>query len=274
MRIVSLALNVPGPVAVARLVGGGARAIKIEPPWGDPLRAFCPQWYHDLHRGVRIETIDLKSIAGATRIRELFDDADIFLTSHRPAALARLRLDPASLAPDYPELRHVNIVGNTANPDEAGHDLTYQARAGLIEDRLPRTLFADMAGAERAHATLNEVMHQPGAVRSVGLFDALRDLAAPLYYGLTGPGRPLGGSNAAYGIYAARDGAIAVGALEPHFRARLYDGLGLPDGADPSAVFATKTAMEWEQWAAARDLPLVAIRADPHKPSSRVKKGG
>jgi hypothetical protein len=25
-------------------------------------------------------------------------------------------------------------------------------------------------------------------------------------------------------------------------------------------VFATKTASEWEQWAAARDLPLVAVR--------------
>ena len=256
-----MALNVPGPVAVARLVGGGAQAIKIEPPWGDPLKSFCPRWYDDLHRGVRIETLDLKSIDGATRVRELFDAADIFLASHRPSALARLRLDPTSLAPDYPELRHVNIVGDTANPDEAGHDLTYQARAGLIDDRLPRTLFADMAGAERAHAVLQGVMHEPGAVRSVGLFDALRDLAAPLYYGLTGPGRLLGGGNAAYGIYAAREGAVAVGALEPHFRARLYEGLGLPDGADPSVVFATRTAAEWEAWAAERDIPLVAINS-------------
>jgi crotonobetainyl-CoA:carnitine CoA-transferase CaiB-like acyl-CoA transferase len=69
----------------------------------------------------------------------------------------------------------------------------------------------------------------------------------------------LGGANPAYGIYAARDGAIAVGALEPHFRARLFEGLGLPDGADPGIVFATRTAAEWEAWAAKRDLPLVAV---------------
>jgi hypothetical protein len=25
-------------------------------------------------------------------------------------------------------------------------------------------------------------------------------------------------------------------------------------------VYATRTAIEWEQWAAARDLPLVALR--------------
>jgi alpha-methylacyl-CoA racemase len=259
VRIVSMALNVPGPVAVARAVAEGASAMKIEPPWGDPLKTLCPQWYHDLHRDVAVEEIDLKAVAGTMRMRELLEGADIFLASHRPSALARLRLDPESLAADYPALRHVNIVGDSANPDEAGHDLTYQARAGLIDDRLPRTLVADMAGAERAHATLKDVMHHPGAVRMVGLFDALHDLAAPLHYGLTGPGRHLGGANPAYGIYAAREGAVAVGALEPHFRQRLFEGLGLPDGADPSAIFKTRTALEWEQWATERDLPLVAI---------------
>jgi len=277
VRIVSMALNVPGPVAVARAVAAGARAVKIEPPWGDPLETLCPPWYEDLHRGVTVETIDLKSINGALRVRELLENADIFLASHRPSALARLRLDATSLTGDYPELRHVNIVGDAQHPDEPGHDVTYQARAGLIDpaaperhatagDRLPRTLFADMAGAERAHGALNDVMHHPGAVRVIGLFDALRDLAAPLHYGLTGPGRHLGGSNPAYGVYAARDGMIAVGALEPHFRARLFEGLELPDGSDPSVVFATRTAEEWEAWAAERDIPLVAVTS-PHDAS-------
>ncbi len=125
---------------------------------------------------------------------------------------------------------------------------------------MPLTLIADMAGAERAHAAIKDVMHYPGASRVVGLFDVLHDLAAPLRHGLTASGAHLGGGNPAYGIYATREGAIAVGALEPHFRARLYEGLGLADGADPSGVFATKTASEWEQWASACDLPLVALR--------------
>ena len=37
VRIVSLAQNVPGPVALARLVADGATAIEVEPPAGDPL---------------------------------------------------------------------------------------------------------------------------------------------------------------------------------------------------------------------------------------------
>jgi crotonobetainyl-CoA:carnitine CoA-transferase CaiB-like acyl-CoA transferase len=278
-----MALNVPGPVAVARLVAEGARAIKIEPPWGDPLEGLCKKWYDDLHRSVSVERIDLKSADGAARLKALLADADVFFASHRPSALGRLGLDAATLGGRFPALRHVNIVGDSANPEEPGHDLTYQARAGLLpaptlrqaqghpeqsrgmsgvegRNAMPLTLFADMVGAERAHAAIKDVMQQPGASRIIGLYDAIRDLAAPLRYGLTATGGQLGGANRAYGIYAAREGAIAVTALEPHFRARLYDGLGLADGDDPSAIFATRTAMEWEQWAAALDLPLVALR--------------
>jgi crotonobetainyl-CoA:carnitine CoA-transferase CaiB-like acyl-CoA transferase len=117
-----------------------------------------------------------------------------------------------------------------------------------------------MVGADRACSAVLELMHEPpGSHRVVGLADAIHDLAAPLRYGLTSPGGPLGGGNPAYGVYAARDGAIAVAALEPHFRARLYESLGLVDGADPSAVFASRTAAEWEAWARERDLPIAAL---------------
>jgi alpha-methylacyl-CoA racemase len=260
-----MAQNVPGPVAVARLVAEGARAIKIEPPWGDPLQNLCRPWYDDLHRGISVERLNLKAADGVARLMTLLGDADVFFASHRPSALGRLGLDAAALGAAFPLLRHVNIVGDTANPEEPGHDLTYQARAGLLQHVMPRTLIADMLGAERAHATIKDVLQHPGASRVVGLYDAVRDLAAPLDYGLTAAGGHLSGSDPAYGIYPAREGAIAVTALEPHFRARLYEGLGLTDGDDPSAVFATKTATEWEQWAADRDIPLVRCQAPERK---------
>ena len=40
-RLVTLTLNVPGPVAASRLVKLGARAIKVEAPSGDPLSRFA-----------------------------------------------------------------------------------------------------------------------------------------------------------------------------------------------------------------------------------------
>ena len=255
-----MAQNVPGPVAVARLVQRGARATKIEPASGDQLAGLCRSWYDELHRGVDVERIDLKSPAGQTRVKALLHTCDVFIASQRPSALARLGLDAGTLTRDFPALRHLNIVGDTADPERAGHDLTYLARHGLLGQTLPLTLIADLVGAERATAAAIELMHEPpGSSRIVGLADAIRDLAAPLRHGLTAPGGHLGGGNPAYGVYPAREGTIAVAALEPHFRARMYELLGLPEGADPSVAFKTRTAIEWESWAVEHDLPILAI---------------
>jgi alpha-methylacyl-CoA racemase len=263
MNIVSIAQNVPGPVAVAKLVRRGAHAIKIEPPSGDQLATLCPAWYQELHEGVRVERVDLKTAAGIDMLKTWLRSSDLLIASQRPAALERLGLDGPALVRDFPTLRHLNIVGDTAHPEHAGHDLTYLAHHGLIGEAMPLTLLADLVGAERACLAAIELMHSPpGSRRVVGLADAIDDLAAPLRHGLTTPGGHLGGGNPAYRLYAARDGRIAVAALEPHFRARLYELLGASDGTDLSKAFATKSAREWEQWARDHDLPIVAVRDD------------
>ncbi len=260
MKIVTMAQNVPGPVAVARLVAAGAVAIKVEAPWGDPLEGLCKPWYDELHTGVTVVRLDLKTGDGMRSLTDLLGSAAVFVASHRPAALDRLGLDAVALSHRFPLLRHLNIVGDTAHPDDPGHDVTYQAKAGLLQGGLPKTLLADLFGAERAHAAIVEMMHKgPGGRRVVGLYDALSALTAPIRHGLTAPGGGLGGGNPAYGVYAASAGSVAVGALEPHFRERLYGALGLADGSSLSAVFTAKTASEWEQWAADRDIPIKAV---------------
>ena len=63
-RIVSLALNLPGPAALARLRALGAQALKVEPPSGDPMRAMCAPLYRAMHRGIARRSLDLKTSAG------------------------------------------------------------------------------------------------------------------------------------------------------------------------------------------------------------------
>jgi crotonobetainyl-CoA:carnitine CoA-transferase CaiB-like acyl-CoA transferase len=53
--VVSLAVNLPGPLAAARLREFGATVTKVEPPAGDPLAAGAPQWYSKLTSGQRVE---------------------------------------------------------------------------------------------------------------------------------------------------------------------------------------------------------------------------
>jgi alpha-methylacyl-CoA racemase len=248
-------------VAVARLVALGATARKIEPPGGDALRTFAPAWFERLHAGVARETLDLKTDAGRQALDQALVETDVLVTSQRPSALERLGLGRDRLTRIAPTLHVVRIVGDLRDPERPGHDLTYQADAGLLDDRLPPTLLADLVGAEHAvTAVLLALRSTPGSWRDVGLRDALEVLTPPLTHGLTAAGGPLGGGLAAYGIYAAADGHVAVGALEPHFRARLYQALGLPLDAPLAAVIASRRIADLIALARQHDFPLDAVR--------------
>ena len=269
LRVVTTALNLPGPAACARLRDLGAKVVKVEPPVGDPFEAFCPAWYRRLHADVSVVRLDLKADSGRASLRELLERADLLVTAQRPSALARLGLDAATLAQRHPRLCHVAITGHPAPHEETpGHDLTYLALHGLLAPpAMPVTLFADMAGAERAVSmALALVIARDrsgrGQAMHVPLEEAAQALAQPLHEGLTRPGALLGGGTAGYNLYGARDGWIAVAALEPHFAERLAQALQIETLAVETlrARFATESAGHWQRWAAERDLPIVALR--------------
>lgn len=59
VTVVSLAVNLPGPVATARLASMGATVVKVEPPTGDPLRSVVPSWYDELASDQEVVSLDL-----------------------------------------------------------------------------------------------------------------------------------------------------------------------------------------------------------------------
>lgn len=276
VRVVSLACNIPGPVAASRLGQWGARITKIEPLDGDPLFRASPVWYAQLTRSQHIVRLDLKTPPSYEQLLALLADSDVLLTANRPAALRRLGLDWIDLHRRLPRLCQVAIVGDSGpDADRPGHDLTHQARAGLIDPpHLPRSLVADLAGAERAvsaalAALLARVHDGQGSFTQVALATAAETFAAPRVHGLTAPGGLLGGGLPGYNLYQAKSGWIAVAALETHFWERLIRELGITDGtrAELKTAFAARTAAAWEAWAAARDLPLTAVSIpDPAAP--------
>ena len=272
--MVTTALNLPGPAACARLRDLGATVAKIEPPAGDPFEQFCAAWYRKLHEGVEVGRLDLKSETGQRAMAKLLGRADLLVTAQRPTALARLGLGRDALAQAYPRLCHVAITGHAPPEEEVpGHDLTYLAAHGLVSPpALPRTLFADMAGAERAVSTALALVvcrERTGKAQAAPapLADAAAALAQPLHEGLTRPGALLGGGNAGYNIYATRDAWVAVAALEPHFAKRLAERFALPSLsiATLGELFAAHDSAYWEAWARKHDLPIVAVR-DPYPP--------
>ncbi len=295
VRILSLALNLPGPAALMRCRAMGAACIKIEPPAGDPMAHYSAQAYEALHQGIEVLQADLKSAEGQAQVQAELARADVLLTSFRPSALAKLGLGWEALQAAHPHLSQVAIVGAAGAAAEIpGHDLTYQAEHGLVTGlNLPATLFADMGGALMAsEAVLQAVAARrtlgpdvaiapqtglPASAASirvgryfeVALADAAAFLALPRHWGLTRPQDTIGGAHAGYQVYACRDGRVAVAALEPHFARRLMEAAGLPPDTDPMSAeakdrlrtfFAAQSRDAIDALAASRDIPMHSLQ--------------
>ena len=266
VRVVALATNIPGPLAAAQLAWLGAGVIKLEPPQGDPLEAAAPEWYAALTAGMRIERIDLKC-ARAHLLAHLAN-ADLLITTMRPRALRAADLDWDELHATFPRLVHLAIVGERGeNADRAGHDLTYQARAGLIAPpAMPRTVIADMFAAERAMSAGILGLYARDRIGEASRYEiAIADGAAALTdamrHGLTTADGPLGGALPYYGLYRSSDGWIALAALEPHFQTRLREVLNaeVTDREALAARFAEHSSGYWESAAQEHDLPIAAV---------------
>lgn len=274
VRVLSLALNLPGPAALLRCRGMGATCLKLEPPGGDPMALYNKPAYAALHEGIAIETADLKTDAGQQQLHAELARTDVLLTSFRPSALRKLGLDWPALQARHPSLSQVAIVGAPGErAEEPGHDLTYLAESGLVTGtELPPTLYADMGGALLASEAVLKAMllrsRKPGGVYLEVALNASADwLALPRTWGLTQPSGAVGGAHAGYRVYPCADGRVAVAALEPHFAARLCEAAQIAsrDMLAPAtreqlaAWIATRTRAELEAMAHERDVPLLTL---------------
>lgn len=279
VRVLSLALNLPGPAALMRCRQMGATCVKLEAPApaGDPMQAYAPHAYARMHEGVRVIHGNLKTEEGQALLHRELARTDVLLTSFRPSALTKLDLGWRRLSKLYPNLSQVAIVGAAGvRAEEPGHDLTYLAEHGLVPGLdLPATLYADMSGSLMAsEAVLQAVLVQrskgKGTHIEVALADAARYVALPRTWGLTLPAGAVGGAHAGYRVYPCKDGRVAVAALEPHFAAALCKAAGV-HGVDLKGMMTKETRDivagfllrqtrgQLERLALAEDIPLLTM---------------
>jgi crotonobetainyl-CoA:carnitine CoA-transferase CaiB-like acyl-CoA transferase len=284
VRVLTLALNLPGPAAVMRLQAMGAKCTKLEPlspadmSTADPMGIYKPAAYEEMHKGMKVLQADLKSDLGQATLHKQLSQTDVLITSFRPSALVKLGLAWKKLHTRYPALCVVSIVGALgARAEEAGHDLTYQAESGLVNGLdMPASLYADMGGSLlTTEAVLQALLlrqrpgrsHGKGVFHEVALSEASAYLALPRTWGLTTPNGDVGGAHAGYKVYPCKNGRVALAALEPHFAVRLCEASGLPKQAamqmhkrstyEGIAKFlAAQTRTQLEKLASSKDIPL------------------
>ncbi|WP_066906110.1 CaiB/BaiF CoA transferase family protein [Millisia brevis] len=142
VRVIELATVIMGPYACRQLADLGADVVKVEDGVRDQIRSLSPQRHPgmsgvtlNLHRNKRSIRLDLKSEVDMARFHELLGDADVLVTTMRPAALERLGLSSADLRERYPRLIHARAAGfrgNSERANAAAYDDLVQAASGIV----------------------------------------------------------------------------------------------------------------------------------------------
>jgi len=142
LRVIEIGQYTTAPLAARHLLAFGAEVVRVEPPGGEPARAWTPgqdglsYFFVMVNAGKRAVALDLASAAGQAGLAALLADADVLIENLKPGALARLGFDAPRLAALNPRLIHCAISGfgeETAYPERPAFDAVVQAMSGLMD---------------------------------------------------------------------------------------------------------------------------------------------
>ena len=146
LTVIDLSTTLPGAQATQFLADAGADVILVEGPEGSPLRAD-PGW-PGLLRGKRSVVLDLHAGDNRAALGGLLRQADVLVTTMRPAAAVRLGLTPELLAARYPRLVAAMITGwGTRGPwaGYKGYEALIMAKTGVLHSKRQLTPGPDPA---------------------------------------------------------------------------------------------------------------------------------
>jgi len=144
--VVDLSTTLPGAQATQFLADAGADVILVEGPKGSPLRAD-PGW-PGLLRGKRSIVLDLSADDDRSTLDGLLCQADVMVTTMRPAAADRLGFTAEGLAARYPRLVAAMITGwGTRGPWSGykGYEALIMAKTGVLHSKRQLTPGPDPA---------------------------------------------------------------------------------------------------------------------------------
>jgi len=169
LTVVDLSTTLPGAQATQFLADAGADVIMVERPGGSPLRAD-PGW-PGLLRGKRSIVADLHGEDGRDTLDGLLSQADVLVTTMRPAAAARLGFTADRLAARYPRLVAALITGwGTRGPwaGYKGYEALIMAKTGVLHSKRQLT-----PGPDPAYVSVPYAAHAAAQTAVQGILAAL-----------------------------------------------------------------------------------------------------
>ena len=256
LRVLDLSRLVAGNMLTLQLADFGAEVIKIEPPEGDPLRAWRDGgeqlFWKTYSRNKMSVVLNLRQEAARAALLALVAEADVFVENYRPGTLEAMGLAPEILLARNPRIVIVRISGFGQTGPYAqlpGFGTLVEAMSGFADrtgfpDRepiLPPLALADMiAGLQGAMATLTALLARergaPGQVIDLSLLEPIFSTLGPeaAIYTRTGKMKERAGNgsntSAPRNIYVCADGAyVALSGSTQAMAKRIFDAIGKPE---------------------------------------------
>ena len=289
IKVVDFSMFVPGPFCSAILADLGAEVIKVEPPKGDPGRAYVPVQFNMENRNKRSLSLNLKSSLSSRLVEKLASKTDVVIEGFRPGVAKRLGIDYETLKKHNSQIIYCSISGyGQTGPwrERPGHDVNYVAAAGGLaypgqwlkppgRSSLP---VADMAGGGFAAIAILSALHErdisrKGAYLDLSLFESAFFMAA-MRHSLDPQVDPRAHIFPVNDVFECADGKrVTLGILEEHFwdnfrkvvpgfddddyssdKKRRANGDALSEKL--SATMKSKTSSEWISLLEANDIPV------------------
>ena len=256
VRVLDLTRVLSGPFCSMLLADLGADVIKVEAPEGDPIRGQGAgrdglSWYFAaFNRNKRSLRLDLRKPAGRDVLTRLIKQSDVLVENFRPGVLVRMGFTAERLRTLQPALVTCSINGfGSWGPyrDRPAFDFIAQAMSGFMsvnggpDDPPLRSgvpisdLIAGLYAALSITASVLRARSTgQGQQAEVSLTNALISMLAYIAsdYFATGTVPPRSGNDhpiaAPYGLFATKDGQLALAPPGDEFFGRLMDALGEP----------------------------------------------
>jgi crotonobetainyl-CoA:carnitine CoA-transferase CaiB-like acyl-CoA transferase len=304
IRILESAHQYPGPYCSLLLADMGAEVVKVERPGVGDLARQLPHFFRSINGNKKSLTLDLKSPAARKILYRLVEVSDVFMEGFRPGVAGRIGIDYPTLSKINPRLIYCSISGyGQEGPyrDWPGHDLNYQAMAGMLhcfQDEqgnfvAPGVAIGDLSSGMFAAIGILAALqarHNTGKGQfiDVSMFDGLLSWMTTRLGIFWGTGRFDRDRDAGYGIFRTKDGQFLTLAIahEDWFWDRLCKAVGLPEYQGIRAlerrkrrpelsermqrVFLGKPRDEWLKVLQEADVPVAPIKSpdeieqDPH----------
>jgi len=269
IRVLDLSRLVAGNMLSLQLGDFGADVIKIEPPKGDPLRAWKDEglalYWKVYGRNKRSIMLDLRQGRAMDILWQLVETADVFIENYRPGTLEKMGLAPEKLHARNPDLIVVRVSGYGQTGPYAprpGFGTLVEAMSGYAyrtgfadrEPVLPPLALADMiAGLYGASAVSTALLARErgsagGQVIDLSLLEPIFSVLGPeaAIFKLTGKVKERIGSasntSSPRNVYICADGKfLALSGSTQSMAERIFETIGRRDMlADPR--FATNSA--------------------------------